>query len=75
MFFKSRKSKFVEKEPYYWEEKSYMMVIPKNQDEDLLKNAIERLENLSDIELIENHYKAEENVIYFLLKYKEEENK
>ena len=41
MFFK----KLEEVPAYYWEEKSYMMIIPKT-DKDLLKKTIDNLESI-----------------------------
>ena len=44
MFFK----KLEEVPAYYWEEKSYMMIIPKT-DKDLLKKTIDNLESTKEI--------------------------
>lgn len=72
MFFK-RKPKLEEKPLYYWEEKSYMLVIPKEENEDILKNALERLEAMKDIKLLENHYDIEKNTFNIKLTYDNEE--
>jgi len=73
MFFKKKHVALEEVAPYYWEEKSYMMVIPKEENEDILKLALERLEKAGDINLIENHYDVENNVFNIKLKYDKEE--
>lgn len=73
MFFKKKQTKLEEASPYYWEEKSYMMVIPKCENEDILKLAIERLEAMKEIKLIENHYDIETNVFNIKLEYENEE--
>ena len=51
------KKKLKEAPLYYWEEKSYMMVIPKNEEEDILSNAMDRLSSMKDVELLETNYK------------------
>jgi len=50
------KKKLVEAPLAYWEEKSYMMVIPKIDDENLLKDALERLKDAHDFTIGEIDY-------------------
>lgn len=56
---------------YYWEEKSYMMVIPPEDEEDILKNALNGLTKASEIKIIENNYKIEKNVVELKLEYED----
>ncbi|MDE5539586.1 MAG: hypothetical protein K2J20_03790, partial [Bacilli bacterium] len=57
---------------YYWEERSYMMVIPKSEDENIIKDGTERL--LSSKEFKVNDLKAEANgVITLKVLYDKEE--
>jgi len=57
----------------YWEEKSYMMVIPRDQDCDLLKNSIENINSTSEMKVIEHHLNAAEQVFYMTIEYQKEE--
>jgi len=51
------------------EEKSYMLAIPKNEADDLLRDSIERISAIKNVEVIENHYSVEENTFYVKINY------
>ena len=50
------KKKLVAQPLEYWEEKSYMMVIPKDDNEDTLKKGIERLSKSKEFKVIDTNY-------------------
>ncbi len=50
------KKKLIEAPLYYWEEKSYMMVIPNKPDEEILKKGIDRLKANKEFSIIETNY-------------------
>lgn len=66
------KAKLTEQPLGYWEEKSYMMVIPKNDEENILKNAIERLSSSKEFKVKDTNY-AVDGVINFTVIYDNEE--
>lgn len=67
MFFK--KKKYVEMPLYYWEEKSYMMVIPKDKKDLLLKDSFDRIKAIAGLEVIENTYSIQDNTMHLKIKY------
>lgn len=75
MFFKKKQPQLEETPLGYWEEKSYMLVIPEKEDEDILRNSIDRISSMDEVEVIENNYNIEENTFYLKLKYLDEEYK
>ncbi len=64
MFFK----KLEEVPAYYWEEKSYMMIIPKT-DKDLLKKTIDNLESTKEIKVLDKKTDIAKQTICFKIKY------
>ncbi len=66
------KKKLVEQPLNYWEEKSYMMVIPKDQEEDLITPCFDRISSIKGIKLIESNY-AVEGYVSAKIKYEKEE--
>ena len=64
MFFK----KLEEVPAYYWEEKSYMMIIPKT-DKDLLKKTIDNLESTKEIKVLDKKTDIAKQTINFKIKY------
>lgn len=62
------KKKLEEAPLYYWEEKSYMMAIPKTADENIIKEGIERLSKNKEIEVKDTNYDIQgyfkSNIIY-----------
>lgn len=73
MFFKRKEPKYTEAPLGYWEEKSYMLVIPANEEEDILKDSIDHIASIKGVEVKDNHYSVDENVIYVNLTYNNEE--
>lgn len=73
MFFKKKNKKLVEAPLYYWEEKSYMLVIPENEDEDLLNNSLERIEKIEGLKILENNYSIEDNSMHLKVNYDNDE--
>ncbi len=69
MFFK-KKQKLVEQPLYYWEEKSYMLIIPKSADDNILKDSIERINKIKDLEISENNYSIKDNAMHLKIIYK-----
>lgn len=69
MFFKKLKEHAV----YYWEEKSYFMVVPKNCDCDLLKEALNNLEAAKDIKVFSTKTDVATQTINLKIRYKSEE--
>lgn len=67
-----RKKQLNEKPLNYWEEKSYMMIIPEDQEADLLKNAIDGVSHLKGVKLIEHDYEPLENSIKLKIVYEKE---
>lgn len=63
------KKKLIEAPQNYWEEKSYMMIIPKTTDENLLKNALANLSASKEIKILENNYNAPKNCIILTIEY------
>lgn len=68
-----RKKELVEANLGYWEEKSYMMIIPRDEEGDLLKQALSELEQAKEIKLVSQNYKLEETTLYIKVLYQEEE--
>lgn len=68
-----RKKELVEANLGYWEEKSYMMIIPRDIEGDLLKQALNELEKAKEIKLLSQNYKLEETTLYIKVLYQEEE--
>lgn len=66
------KTKLTEQPLGYWEEKSYMMIIPKNDEENILKNAVERLSSSKEFEVKDTNCDID-GVINFKIIYDKEE--
>lgn len=66
------KDKLVEQPLGYWEESSYMMVIPKNDDDNILKDSMERLSSCKEFEIKDTHYDVK-GVIHFTVIYEKQE--
>lgn len=66
------KKKLTEQPLAYWEAESYMMVIPKNQEEDILKNAAERLTTNKEFQIQDLNFDIH-GVATFKIFYKDEE--
>lgn len=58
MFFK--KESLQEAPLGYWEEYSYMLAVPKDENEDLISGIFEKVSNMNDIKLIEKKYLSDE---------------
>lgn len=69
MFFGRKNKKLVEAPLYYWERKSYMLVILNNEEEDFFQNSMRSIERLSDVFIKENNYSIEDNSINLVLVY------
>lgn len=57
----------------YWEEKSYMLVIPKNQETDFLNDSFKRLEEIDNLKIKEKDFNAQRGFIFIKLEYENEE--
>lgn len=57
----------------YWEESSYLLAIPKNEEEDLLKNSLEKIVSIPGVEIKEKQLHAEKRLVSLRLVYEEEE--
>ena len=66
------KKKLIKKPLEYWEEKSYMMVIPPKYDDDFLKTSIERLSQSKYFKVVDTDYEIN-GVINVKVKYDKEE--
>lgn len=69
MFFSRKNNKIEESSLYYWEERSYMLVIPKDGEDDFFKNSIKGIEKLSGVDIKENNYSVEDNSMHLVLVY------
>lgn len=68
------KRKVLEEAPLnYWEEASYMMLVPSNENADLLKNAFMGVEAMPDVKVKEHHYHVDKNCLTLQLEYEEED--
>ncbi len=72
MFFRN-KNKILEKPLSYWEEKSYMLAILKDDEPDILKKSIDRIASIKGVKVKDNHYSIDDNVIYVNLSYDKED--
>lgn len=70
MFFKKKSLK--ESPLYYWEEKSYMLVIPENEDADFLNNSLEQIKKIKGIKVLENNYSIKDNAMHLKIIYEED---
>lgn len=66
------KKKLAEKPLNYWEEKSYMMGIPKTDNEEVFKKGLERLSNNKDFKIKETNYDINSVVTLKVIYEKEE---
>ncbi len=66
------RKKYIASPLNYWEEKSYMMVIPSKEDDDLLKNAITRLSKSKEIKLLSNTFNVETHTIELTIEYEDD---
>lgn len=66
------KNKLVEAPLNYWEEASYMMAIPANEEKDLLENTVERVSAIEGVEVKDHHF-DERNILFLRLGYGNEE--
>lgn len=69
MFFKKKSKNLIEVPLYYFEEKSYMLVIPENEDDDFLKDSLERINNIKGLKIIENNYSINDNAMHLNIIY------
>lgn len=67
-----RRKVFTEEPLSYWEESSYMMVLPPNDKAELLKIALMRIETMPEIEVKEQNYHVDRNCFTLQLEYEEE---
>ncbi|MDE6285071.1 MAG: DUF4026 domain-containing protein [Bacilli bacterium] len=67
-----RKKTLVEAPLGYWEEKSYFIAIPADETRNLLKDCLNGISSLEDVEIIDNHHKIEGNFFELKLKYEKE---
>lgn len=69
-----KKHKKLEEAPLgYWEESSYMLVIPEDATEELLDGIFERTQQLEDVEVIEKHALTVTEPGRMKIKYQEDE--
>ncbi|HBA37543.1 MAG TPA: DUF4026 domain-containing protein [Firmicutes bacterium] len=54
---------------YYWEEKSYMMVIPPHEEDNLLSEALSNIGSMEETKIIENNYDVENKCIHLKIDY------
>ena len=74
MFLKKEKADVLKEAPLgYWEEKSYMLVIPKDDNEDLITPIFERISTIENIEIKEKRYLTENEPGSIKLIYENEE--
>lgn len=67
MFFKKLK----EAPLYYWEEKSYIMaLLPENEDENILKNILKNLDKSKEIKVLDSSIDYATQVLNFQVQYK-----
>lgn len=66
-----KKKKLQEQPLYYWEEKSFMMAIPKNEDTDILRTALNEISSSKEIVLKENKYDVEKNFVSLKVEYED----
>lgn len=68
------RKKLVEAPLYYWEERSFMMVVPplEVESDDILRNAINGISSVEGVNVIENNFNIERNCIDLKLKYLDE---
>lgn len=66
------KKKLVAEPLGYWEEKSYMMIIPKNDNEENLKQSIERLSKSKEFKVEDTNYDVN-GIVTLKIKYQKEE--
>ncbi len=67
------KKKLTESPLYYWEEKSYMMVIPSNEEENLVKDIITRVSSIKDVEIKAHNLDEEKGCGELKIEYENEE--
>lgn len=74
MFFKKENTEILKESPLgYWEEKSYMLVIPKHDTEDLITPIFERISTIENIEIKEKRYLTDNEPGSIKLIYENEE--
>lgn len=73
MLFKKNPPKLTESPLNYWEEESYMLVLLPNEDEDIIRESLERISSINEVKVIENNYSVKENVFYLKIEYEKEE--
>ncbi len=57
----------------YWEKSSYLLAIPKKEEEDLLKDSLERVAMIPEVEIKEKQLHAEKSLVTLRLVYEKEE--
>ena len=73
MSFNNKKNNNLQEAPLgYWEEKSYMSIIPRNQSENLISEIFQRLEN-KGINILEKRELTEEAPGYMKISYEDED--
>ena len=67
--FKKKNEKLSEKPLGYWEEKSYMMIIPKNNDFEILpEEIIKKLRDIRDVTFERSNFDEEKGILYVKMK-------
>lgn len=68
-----KKKELMEAPLGYWEEKSYMLVIPKNEEDDILKSGLDRVSSIKGLKIKDSHYDVASNLITLKLEYEKED--
>ncbi len=66
------KKKYIEQPQYYWEKSSYIIAITDDEEKDLLKEALNILQNSKEFKIIEDHIDTIKQTITMKLKYQKE---
>lgn len=67
-----KKEEYKEAPLGYWEEYSYMLVVPKDDNEDLISSIFDRASKMKDIKLLEKKFLSDEEPGSMLLEYEGE---
>ncbi|MCI8460243.1 MAG: DUF4026 domain-containing protein [Bacilli bacterium] len=57
----------------YWEEKSYMLVVPANQKDNFLNDSFDRIEKIENLKIKEKDFNTEKGYISIKLEYEDED--
>jgi len=69
MFFKKKEKELKEAPLYYWEEKSYMSVVLKDEETDILKDSLDRIKKISGLKILESKFSIENGAINLKVSY------